>query len=208
MTEEHRSDGRSIDEILAEARAELDKTPDEPQQAAEPGTPEPDDFTPDFGHTFDDYGEFEEPQPEEELPPEPPRKRHKRIVPLFVKIILYVVIVAVVSVGAGYAAWACATDVLAFGRSSDTIQVTVPENASLDAIADMLHENGLIRLRDGYLRLTRKGMVVSNAILTNLFARTREVLHTPLPQGAAPQAVGTTQQTPEPDVRPVRWPSA
>ena len=65
MTEEHRSDGRSIDEILAEARAELDKTPDEPQQAAEPGTPEPDDFTPDFGHTFDDYGEFEEPQPEE-----------------------------------------------------------------------------------------------------------------------------------------------
>ena len=98
MTEEHRSDGRSIDEILAEARAELDKTPDEPQQAAEPGTPEPDDFTPDFGHTFDDYGEFEEPQPEEELPPEPPRKRHKRIVPLFVKIILYVVIVAVVSV--------------------------------------------------------------------------------------------------------------
>ena len=91
MTEEHRSDGRSIDEILAEARAELDKTPDEPQQAAEPGTPEPDDFTPDFGHTFDDYGEFEEPQPEEELPPEPPRKRHKRIVPLFVKIILYVV---------------------------------------------------------------------------------------------------------------------
>ena len=145
MTEEHRSDGRSIDEILAEARAELDKTPDEPQQAAEPGTPEPDDFTPDFGHTFDDYGEFEEPQPEEELPPEPPRKRHKRIVPLFVKIILYVVIVAVVSVGAGYAAWACATDVLAFGRSSDTIQVTVPENASLDAITDMLHENGLIQ---------------------------------------------------------------
>lgn len=145
MTEEHRSDGRSIDEILAEARAELDKTSDEPQQAAEPGTPEPDDFTPDFGHTFDDYGEFEEPQPEEELPPEPPRKRHKRIVPLFVKIILYVVIVAVVSVGAGYAAWACATDVLAFGRSSDTIQVTVPENASLDAIADMLHDNGLIQ---------------------------------------------------------------
>ena len=145
MTEEHRSDGRSIDEILAEARAELDKTPDEPQQAAEPGTPEPDDFTPDFGHTFDDYGEFEEPQPEEELPPEPPRKRHKRIVPLFVKIILYVVIVAVVSVGAGYAAWACATDVLAFGRSNDTIQVTVPENASLDAITDMLHENGLIQ---------------------------------------------------------------
>ena len=113
--------------------------PEPEPPAVEPETPEPS-----VVHVTPQEVE-PEPQPEEELPPEPPRKRHKRIVPLFVKIILYVVIVAVVSVGAGYAAWACATDVLAFGRSSDTIQVTVPENASLDAIADMLHDNGLIQ---------------------------------------------------------------
>ena len=39
-----------------------------------------------------------------------------------------------------------------------------------------LHENGLIRIRDGYLRLTRSGMLVSNSILTNLFAQTESLL--------------------------------
>ena len=75
-----------------------------------------------------------------------------------------------------------------------------------------LHENGLIRLRDGYLRLTRKGMVVSNAILTNLFARTSDVLKAPLPPGspsaATPAPGAPASPEPEPDIRPVRWPSA
>ena len=43
-----------------------------------------------------------------------------------------------------------------------------------------LHENGLIRIRDGYLRLTRSGMLVSNSILSNLFSQTEAVL---LPEG-------------------------
>lgn len=43
-----------------------------------------------------------------------------------------------------------------------------------------LHENGLIRIRDGYLRLTRSGMLVSNSILSNLFSQAEAVL---LPHG-------------------------
>lgn len=39
-----------------------------------------------------------------------------------------------------------------------------------------LHENGLIRIRDGYLRLTRSGMLVSSSILANLFEQTDEHL--------------------------------
>ncbi len=39
-----------------------------------------------------------------------------------------------------------------------------------------LHENGLIRIRNGYLRLTRSGMLVSNSILSNIFAQTAESL--------------------------------
>ncbi len=39
-----------------------------------------------------------------------------------------------------------------------------------------LHENGLIRIRDGYLRLTRSGMLVSNSILSNIFSQTAESL--------------------------------
>ncbi len=44
-----------------------------------------------------------------------------------------------------------------------------------------LHENGLIRIRDGYLRLTRSGMLVSNSILSNLFSQTEAMLNTPMP---------------------------
>ena len=53
-------------------------------------------------------------------------------------------------------------------------------------LVQALHENGLIRIRNGYLRLTRSGMLVSNSILSNLFARTREVLKQGLAPGAKP----------------------
>lgn len=36
-------------------------------------------------------------------------------------------------------------------------------------LVHMLHRQGLIRIRDGYLRLTRNGMLVSNAILEHIF---------------------------------------
>ncbi len=39
-----------------------------------------------------------------------------------------------------------------------------------------LHENGLIRIRDGYLRLTRSGMLVSNSILSNIFGQISSTL--------------------------------
>ncbi len=72
-----------------------------------------------------------------------------------------------------------------------------------------LHENGLIRIRNGYLRLTHSGMLVSNSILSNLFERTETVLAQPLPPGAAtrlpPAPAGGDD---EPEVRAVVWPSA
>jgi oxygen-independent coproporphyrinogen-3 oxidase len=39
-----------------------------------------------------------------------------------------------------------------------------------------MHENGLVRIRHGYLSLTRSGMLVSNTILLNLFERAETVL--------------------------------
>ncbi len=49
----------------------------------------------------------------------------------------------------------------------------VQDNAKL---IQALHENGLIRIRNGYLRLTRSGMLVSNSILSNLFSQTEQHL--------------------------------
>ena len=51
-------------------------------------------------------------------------------------------------------------------------------------LVQALHENRLVRLRDGYLRLTRSGMLVSNSILRNLFERTGTLLQR-LPAEAA-----------------------
>lgn len=48
-----------------------------------------------------------------------------------------------------------------------------------------LYDNGLVRMRDGYLRLTRKGMLVSNAILRNLFENTGNMLALPQNQPLA-----------------------
>ena len=84
-------------------------------------------------------------------------------------------------------------------------------------LVQALHENGLIRIRQGYMRLTRSGMLVSNSILSNLFARTREVLkQAALAGGLKPQPVespgGAIAQSAlhedSPEIRPVRWPSA
>lgn len=38
-----------------------------------------------------------------------------------------------------------------------------------------MHENGLIRIRNGYLSLTRSGMLVSNSIIANLFERQQKI---------------------------------
>lgn len=66
-----------------------------------------------------------------------------------------------------------------------------------------LHENGLIHIRHGCLRLTRNGMLVSNAILSNLFERTQEVLELPPPTAGGQ---GRLSQKPVP-LQPVSCPT-
>ncbi|MBD5538938.1 MAG: radical SAM family heme chaperone HemW [Desulfovibrio sp.] len=82
-----------------------------------------------------------------------------------------------------------------------------------------LHENGLIRIRNGYLRLTRSGMLVSNAIIANLFERTETVLAREGLTAADGKAVAaapeeeaalplTRKKAASPEIRPVVWPTA
>lgn len=85
-------------------------------------------------------------------------------------------------------------------------------------IMQALHENGLIRIRNGYLRLTRSGMLVSNAIIANLFERTEALLTSePLEAGEKVQALAedksetlplATKAQSKPEIRPVVWPVA
>ncbi|MDE6734756.1 MAG: coproporphyrinogen III oxidase, partial [Desulfovibrio sp.] len=91
-------------------------------------------------------------------------------------------------------------------------------------LVQALHENGLIRIRNGYLSLTRSGMLVSNAIMANLFERTEAVLtREPIAAEGAPVAVASAKEevaaiplvekpprkpATGPEIRPVVWPTA
>ncbi|GHU95605.1 hypothetical protein AGMMS49974_07450 [Deltaproteobacteria bacterium] len=66
-----------------------------------------------------------------------------------------------------------------------------------------LHENGLIHIRHGRLRLTRNGMLVSNAILSNLFERTQEVLELPPPTAGEQRRLSQKPAA----LQPVRYPT-
>lgn len=183
------SEELSIDALLEETKFQIDAAPGEmmdadaeisaqelpqespafeplPDMVASAGSPA-DDFVPDFGDAFADYGEYIRPEeipeplgdyeeydeseeyeeePSKDAPPEKPkRKTGKRFIPLFVKILLYVVIVGVIAVGLGYGAWECAKDVLAFGRSDEKVTVVVKEGDSVEDIAQMLQDKGIIK---------------------------------------------------------------
>lgn len=75
--------------------------------------------------------------------------------------------------------------------------------------AQALHENGMARIRNGYLSLTRSGMLVSNSIISNLFERMKETLDDnfagfslPEPDLESIEIQGTG------DAMPVTWPKA
>ena len=141
----------------------------------EPELPPEPAFEPDFGDAFADYGSYgreeeipreapcyeeegeeadfcyeddqEEPEDEDEgpFPKKPRRNRKKRIVPLFVKILLYLVLTSVGAIGLGYGLWECAQDLLAFGRSEEALTVEVKEGDTVEDIGQMLKEKGIIK---------------------------------------------------------------
>lgn len=77
-----------------------------------------------------------------------------------------------------------------------------------------LHENGLIRIRKGYLSLTRSGMLVSNSIISNLFDRMQKTLaENPPILNARPASGRKAGRLAAPtrdsaEITPVKWPDA
>ncbi|HJB64894.1 MAG TPA: radical SAM family heme chaperone HemW [Candidatus Mailhella merdavium] len=60
-----------------------------------------------------------------------------------------------------------------------------------------LHRHGLVRIKDGYLRLTRNGMLVSNSILERFFEASREALQGG--KASAPIGADAAQLSASPD---------
>ena len=103
-------------------------------------------FTPDFGNTFDDYGEYSEPVAEA---PVRQTKRKRHIKRLRFPRIVWVALFIAAAVGLGLLAakygWMWADDVLALTRPDQTVEVVINENDDLDDITRTLKDAGAIK---------------------------------------------------------------
>lgn len=81
-------------------------------------------------------------------------------------------------------------------------------------LVQAMHENGLIRIRKGYLSLTRSGMLVSNSIISNLFERMQKTLaENPVTLNTRVLSEPRSSQqafpaTAKGEAIPVKWPDA
>lgn len=79
-----------------------------------------------------------------------PRRRKKKtvnsgIVTALVKTCLYLVFVIIVSAFAGYYVITVGNDVFAFVKPEEPVLITVPEDATVEDIGNILHEGGIIK---------------------------------------------------------------
>ena len=66
-------------------------------------------------------------------------------IPHLIATVVWLAIIVMIGTSLGKMIWVCAADVLAFGRESKEVVVTITTNDTVDDIADTLHEAGLIR---------------------------------------------------------------
>lgn len=112
-----------------------------------------------FRDTFGDGTEFEEafnaPDEEEPVPSHtrpvrkgrPKRRRGEFLftIPHLAVTVVWLTLILVIGVTLGRMLWVCAADVLAFGRESKEVTITVYESDTIDDITEKLHKGGLIR---------------------------------------------------------------
>lgn len=110
----------------------------------EPPLPAEDDFEPDFGDAFDNYGEYTE-QPPVERQTEKPRKHLKRIrFPGFVLTLIWFALVVAASIFLANFAWECADDVLALTKPDQSVEIRIDDEDDLDAITEKLETAGVV----------------------------------------------------------------
>ena len=77
-----------------------------------------------------------------------PKRRNREILfglPGVAASLIWLGIILAVGVTLGRLVWVCAADVLAFGRESQPVTVTVYQTDTIETIADKLHQGGLIK---------------------------------------------------------------
>lgn len=119
----------SLDELIASAKSDLGDAPQEPA------------FQPEIPSEYADLRTDEEIQEElERLEAE----EAEGGIPGIVKVLLYVCCVLAAAVVLAVVAWQCADEVLSLTAEDRAVTVTVPEDATIQSVTDMLEDEGLI----------------------------------------------------------------
>jgi len=114
---------------------------------------------------FDDGGAFQKAfeqkteEPEIEKKERPVRKgRPKRpkgdglfSIPHLLSAVIWLLIIVAIGTSLGRMIWVCAADVLAFGRESKEVSISITADDTMETIADKLHDAGLINIPELFL---------------------------------------------------------
>ncbi len=122
---------RELDALLQSIKEELETDEfHQPEQHFEPVLP----------------AEYADLTTDEELYPEEDEDERYHV-PAIIRTLLYVCCVLTASVLLAILGWKCADDVCALTADDVVVTVTVPENASISEITDMLYDKGLIQYK-------------------------------------------------------------
>ena len=100
--------------------------------------------------------EAELPAPKKERPARKGRPRRKKgdgllSTPHMLSVVIWLLIIAAIGVSLGRIIWVCAADVLAFGRESKEVSISITADDTMESIAEKLHDAGLINIPELFL---------------------------------------------------------
>lgn len=178
-------DELDLERIMQETKAENWETLPETEESADAAMEMTQRFIPQEETAAPEAEELPEETPEEakeqEVPEEAQDKKVGKTrpawkkgyglfgIPHILSTVVWLALIVAIGVSLGRTIWLCAADVLAFGRESQEISITITQQDTLDTVAQKLETAGLVRypgLFKWFAELTGKGANISAGTYT------------------------------------------
>ncbi len=141
-----------VDALTAQLTPEQEAAPleDLPPEEAPPEVPQPEVAMPQEAPTQVPSPSTERKPPRRERPvrkgrPKKPKGSGLFSIPQMLATVIWLLIILAIGVSLGRVIWVCAADVLAFGRESKEVTVSITSEDTMETIADKLYQAGLVR---------------------------------------------------------------
>ncbi len=116
-----------------------------------------------------------EPDPDAERKVRPKRKNSYGLfgLPHLASVAIWAAICITIGISLGRLVWVCASDILAFGRPDQDVEITILAEDDLDAVTQKLYEKGLIKYRELFklyaklAQVEEKGKISSGTFTLN-----------------------------------------